>query len=197
MNQRQQQALRTKNKILKVALELFSEKGFSNVTVDEIIKESSSSKGAFYNHFKSKHDLFLEKFKELDHYYVEILYPEINKLDSNIEKLKSFLSAQMSHIENELGWDITRTIYEHELNTEHESFFLLPDRPLYRILYEICEDGQAKNEFRDDYSTEELFKLIIRTMRGILYDWSMNNGSYSLTIEQEPLFDIVITGLKK
>jgi hypothetical protein len=107
-----------------------------------------------------------------------------------------FLFLQMEYIETDLGWDLTRTIYEQELNTERESFFLVPDRPLYQILFSIFEDGQKNNEFREDLTIEEMLAILVRVMRGLLYDWSINKGNYSLKIEQKNLFGVTIKGFK-
>ena len=49
----------TREIILETAFELFLTKGYS-VGVNEIIQKSNTSKGAFYHHFKSKEDLFIE-----------------------------------------------------------------------------------------------------------------------------------------
>lgn len=197
MNYRQQKALETKRKILTAAIKLFNEKGFSNVTVDEIIEATSTSKGAFYTHFKSKHDIFLEKFKEIDNFYVEELLPKIEPLKTSEEKLKYFFYLEMQYIEKDLGWDVTRTIYEQELNTERESFFLNKDRPLYHILKKICEEGQQNDEFRKDLTAEQMVVLLARVIRGILYDWSIKKGTFSLVEEHVDLFDITIKGLLK
>ncbi|WP_108672347.1 TetR/AcrR family transcriptional regulator [Peribacillus acanthi] len=197
MNLRQQKAMQTKKKISKVALELFNKKGFSNVTVDEIIEKTQTSKGAFYNHFKSKHDIFLEKFNEIDKYYIEELLPQMQTMDTAEQKLKWFFSMQMDYIEKVFGWDVTRTIYEQQLNTERESFFLIPDRPLYQILFDLCVEGQINNELRDDLTPEQMVTFFARVIRGIVYDWSINKGNFPLSEEQEELFGVVIRGLKK
>jgi AcrR family transcriptional regulator len=197
MNLRQRKALQTKMKILNAALELFNEKGFSNVTVDEIIEKTETSKGAFYNHFKSKHDIFLEKFKEVDNFYVEELLPKLDQYESVEQKLKWFLFMQMVYIEEDLGWDVTRTIYEQELNTERESFFVVPDRPLHQILFHLCEEGRSKKEFREDLTPKQMVTILSRAIRGILYDWSINKGNYSLKDEQKALFEVMIRGLMK
>jgi len=47
-----------KEKIIIESLKLFSLKGFLGTTIDDILKAAKSSKGGFYNHFKSKEDLF-------------------------------------------------------------------------------------------------------------------------------------------
>lgn len=196
MDLRQQKGLRTKRRILKVALELFNKKGFSNVTVDEIIEQAETSKGAFYNHFKSKHDIFLEKFKEIDNFYVNELLPKLDPQKPAKDNLKKFFCMEMVYIE-EFGWDVVRTIYEQELNTERESFFLIPDRPLYQILYNLCVSGQKNGEFREDFTPEQMVTILARAIRGILYDWSINKGEYSLKNEQEAFFDVVVKGLLK
>lgn len=192
MNKRQQQALKTKERILKTALELFEEKGFQTTTVDEIIARANSSKGAFYTHFKSKHDIFLVKFKEIDEYYENKIVHIIDNISLNRDKLAVFFHLQMKYIENDLGWDVVRTIYEVELNTERESFFLIKDRPLYRILKKIFKDGQENGEFRTDLTPDDMLKICLRIMRGILYDWSIHKANFSLEKEQEILFRMMI-----
>ena len=196
MNIRTRRAQQTKQKILETAIEMFNEKGFNNVTVDEIVEKTETSKGAFYTHFRSKHDIFLEKFKEIDQYYIEEVYPSLDSYPTPTEKLTHFFTMQMSYIENDLGWDVVRTIYEQELNTDRKSFFLNKDRPLYKYLRELCLEGQRLNEFRTDLNVEQLMKVIMRNMRGILYDWSIHQGEFSLIEEQKDLVKVIVSGIR-
>ena len=46
-------------------LELFYSKGYSNTSVDDILKELSLSKGAFYYHYESKEDFFIQIIQNL------------------------------------------------------------------------------------------------------------------------------------
>ena len=50
----------TKEHIIKTSLRLFLQKSYKEVTMNEIVKETKLSKGAFYHHFKSKEELFKE-----------------------------------------------------------------------------------------------------------------------------------------
>ena len=43
----------TRQRILDAASEVFSEKGYHDAAVDDIVKASNSSKGSFYFHFPS------------------------------------------------------------------------------------------------------------------------------------------------
>ena len=47
----------TKNKIINAATELFSEKGYEETTLQDIMLLSGLSKGAIYHHFKSKQEI--------------------------------------------------------------------------------------------------------------------------------------------
>lgn len=47
-----------KEEILQAALKCFSEKGYHDTGMDNIIREFGLSKGAIYWYFKSKRDIF-------------------------------------------------------------------------------------------------------------------------------------------
>jgi len=49
----------TKNSIIKAAAACFAEKGYDKTDVDEICRRADLTKGAFYHHFSSKQELFL------------------------------------------------------------------------------------------------------------------------------------------
>lgn len=55
-----EQAEKNRGKIVKVASELFREKGFDGVGVDEVMKKAGLTHGGFYNHFFSKEMLAAE-----------------------------------------------------------------------------------------------------------------------------------------
>ena len=56
----------TKEKILSVALKLFSQNGFAAVSTSDIASELSLTKGALYKHFKNKRDIFRAILKKME-----------------------------------------------------------------------------------------------------------------------------------
>lgn len=73
----QQRSEETKTKIMDAAIKLFSTRGFSAASVDDICEEAGISKGAFYHHFESKQALF-----------VALLDSWLQAIDSAIESSK-------------------------------------------------------------------------------------------------------------
>jgi len=55
----QERALKTREKIMAAALELYTEKGYHRATVDEIAKKAGVSTGIAYRYFKNKKELLL------------------------------------------------------------------------------------------------------------------------------------------
>jgi len=54
----------TRDRILAAAVKVFSNKGYHDTRVDEIVEESDTSKGAVYFHFPSKQRIFLAIVEE-------------------------------------------------------------------------------------------------------------------------------------
>lgn len=55
----QQRSEETRTRIMEAAIKLFSTRGFTAASVDDICEEAGISKGAFYHHFETKQALFL------------------------------------------------------------------------------------------------------------------------------------------
>ena len=93
----QPKALKTKDRILQISLQLFNERGERSVTTNHIAAELGISPGNLYYHFRNKHEII----KELMHQYqVETLemlsLPEDRPLTTN-DKINYFqvLSGQL------------------------------------------------------------------------------------------------------
>ena len=55
----QERALKTREKLMAAALELYMEKGYHKTTVDEIAKRAGASTGIAYRYFKNKKEILL------------------------------------------------------------------------------------------------------------------------------------------
>ncbi len=90
-------ALKTKDRILQISLQLFNERGERSVTTNHIAAELGISPGNLYYHFRNKHEIIKELMYQ---YQVEILemlsLPEDRPLTTN-DKINYFqvLSGQL------------------------------------------------------------------------------------------------------
>ncbi|MBN1829760.1 MAG: TetR/AcrR family transcriptional regulator [Deltaproteobacteria bacterium] len=81
-----------KEEIVHESLKLFSIKGYEGTSVNDILETVGTSKGGFYNHFKSKEDLYRAVLKEARRIWRErCLYGLDEGPDNPIDRLKRLL----------------------------------------------------------------------------------------------------------
>jgi len=192
---RKKQGQETKNRIMECATSLFRDKGYHNVTVDEIIEEADSSKGGFYNHFKSKEELLLNMLTLLDERYAEYLdeaEPETNAL----EDILSFIEHVLITIDTFIGLDFISVIYSSQIkDAAFPNFSITPQRVYYRALVSFIEEGKANNFFKKGVPTDQMIRFITTAVRGVIYDWCLYRGSFDLADYGKEVVTVVLHNL--
>ena len=180
----------TKGKIVSAAWKLFYEQGYDDTTIDEIVEVSGTSKGSFYHYFEGKDALlsslsylFDEKYEEL----MENMDPAMSPLDKLI-----YLNQELFlMIENTVAVDLLCQLFSSQLITSGEKHLLDTNRIYYKLLRQISIEGQQQGIFRDDLSVNDIIKAYSMFERGLMYDWCICNGNYSLcqySSQMQPMF---------
>ncbi len=82
-----------KEEIKKVASKVFVEKGFSNTTMEDLVRETGLSKGGFYYYYKNTTDIIYDLMVEGINYRNEIIKKSLDiEKEINIE----FLAREMT-----------------------------------------------------------------------------------------------------
>lgn len=168
-----------KEKIVSCAMELFYNRSYHEVTVDDIIEASQTSKGGFYYYFKSKEELLLCWLPKQDKEYEE-WYEKADKEQPSLELLLKFSKFVLRTIECSYTPEILTIVYSAQLKLKGKDRIYDSDRRLYRIIYDIIRRGQERLEIDDTYSCKELGKMIVTVFRGCIYEWNLNDGASSL-----------------
>lgn len=69
-----------------VAFKLFAQKGYKDVSMNMLVKESGLSKGAFYHYFENKEQLFVESLDNLFFSYTPFNQPEESLLKDSLKE---------------------------------------------------------------------------------------------------------------
>ena len=169
----------TKSRIVSAAWELFYMYGYDNTTIDDIVEASHTSKGSFYHYFESKDDLIGSLSYLFDDKYEELSSTLDPKLDP-LEKLSYLNQELFLMIENTVSVSLLSQLFSTQLVTKGEKHMLEPDRTYYRLLRQIVLEGKEKDYFRDDLSVNDIMKAYAMFERGMMYDWCLSSGNYSL-----------------
>lgn len=185
----------TKSKIIKAAWNLFYKNGYQNTTVDEIIAASNTSKGTFYHYFKGKEALLNTLSYLFDEKYEE-LAGEVNPELSISEKLLFFNHELFKMIEETVDINLLASLYSSQLVTKDRRSLLENDRYYFTLLTELITEGIQSGEFSHSNTVQEILKVYVMYEQALLYDWTLYQGSYSLTEYSDKLLPHVIERFK-
>jgi AcrR family transcriptional regulator len=155
----------TKHKLLMSALDVFSEKGYSSATLNDIAVHAGTTRGAIYWHFDSKEDLvasLLREMKEREEHIVAKTVPECSSLDDLQKhfverarvltqdkiciKFAQFVSVQIEH-----SVELIEAIAKEMGPIKH---WVLSD------IQNVIEQAKHNGELRDDIEAEEVIDLL-------------------------------------
>ncbi|MEO4055215.1 TetR/AcrR family transcriptional regulator [Solibacillus sp. CAU 1738] len=179
IEKKQQRGEEKKELIAKVALKLFKENGYINVTVDEIVKVCNTSKGSFYHHYNSKADILNEHFTIADKYY-EKMYITLPTDLSAKERLRLFLHKMYVYLEKTFGREFLAIMYSTSLESEEQLYFRNPNRKLFILLEELLAEILKENPDSSDLQLHALKQALIQVVMGSIYYWCTLRNDKSL-----------------
>lgn len=92
-SRRQRERQRHRDEIIEAAMRLFSEKGFHNVSIQEIAAEAEFATGTIYNFFESKEALYREIMDEVADNVLAVVRPILEGEADEREKIAGFIRA--------------------------------------------------------------------------------------------------------
>ena len=186
----------TKKKIVSAAWRLFYEQGYDSTTIDDIVEESGTSRGSFYHYFEGKDallgtlsEVFDEKYEEL----LETMSPDMPSFD----KLMYLNQELFAMIENTISLDLLARLYSTQLVTNSEKHLLDHNRVYYRVIRRIAAEGQRSGELSQDMTANEIAKIYALCERGLLYDWCLCGGEYSLKNYARRMMPMFLSGIRE
>ncbi len=180
------QAQETRRAILAAAAQLSRQGGFEKMTIRDVCAAAGVTTGAFYHHFSSKADLLKQGFTSVDVYLEKALAPHRNL--PPLKRLESLVRLYARFME-EQGWETISLYYSRRL-TDASSDPMDPDRYTLRTMRECLADLSRERILSPALSPEWTADFFFRHFRGIVIDWALHRGSYSLWPKLEQDYDL-------
>jgi AcrR family transcriptional regulator len=151
----------TRIALLKIARELFSEKGYSAVTMKDFAERSGLSRGGLYRHFASTKEIFIAMLDYDRESSSEELDAAIAKQMPARQLLLFFFNRQKQEIQEDKG-RLALAIYEFcATETDQRTYVQNRFEAAVNILSGLIRYGQARHEFVDGNPEEIAQHLII------------------------------------
>ena len=91
---REREKLRQRQEMLAAGLDLFSQKGYHNVSMHEIAEKAEFAIGTLYKFFQNKADLYKALVLELCDEFEDSIMRAIEQPQDEVEKLRSYVRAK-------------------------------------------------------------------------------------------------------
>ena len=160
----------TREQILIAARRLFSESGYHRTSVYDLFERAGITKGAFFHHWKTKEDLALSVWENLNENFNEEFFSIQAENCKSREKIDRMLS-RISELSMRADWPYGKifAIWAAELPPEDKIGLALKDlKSRWLMLWkDLISKAQAEHDLRADISAENLSFLVISAICGV------------------------------
>jgi AcrR family transcriptional regulator len=172
MGRRQRRAAETRLRLFRCALQLFAERGFPNVTVEDITEAADVGKGTFFNYFESK-DHVLGVMAEIQ---LGKVREAVTLAESGKQTIHSVLHRLFFRVAEEPGRspDLARALISSFLASERVRD--LVDRKLCegrKMVAQVVAAGQKRGEIDSRLKKEKVAIQLQQAFMGTLLLWSL------------------------
>jgi AcrR family transcriptional regulator len=175
---RQRRAAETRVRLFRCALQLFAERGFTSVTVEDITEAADVGKGTFFNYFESK-----------DHVLGVMAEIQLGKVAEALElagdsgqSIHSVLQHLFQRAAEEPGRSpgLARALISSFLASEGVRTLIARNmQEGRRMIAEVVAAGQKRGEIDPQLKKEKVALQVLQTFMGTVLLWSLH--------EQPPL----------
>ena len=171
-----------RERIILESLRLFSLKGFLSTSIQDILTAAGTSKGGFYNHFKSKEELFFAVLAEARKIWRDKHLIGLDQTDKPVEKVKRLLQNHrdfyLKDTECLPGGCIFVTLsvelddqLPHLAQEVSKGF-----HGLKAMIHRFLEQGKLSGELQQDTNTDAVAEMIFSGILGATVIYGMEKS---------------------
>lgn len=196
---REREKLAQRREMLSTALGLFSEKGFRNVSMQEIAEESEFAVGTLYKFFRSKEDLYKALLREQAGTFDDALSAAIEEPGLEIEKLRNYVKAKGEIFRSNVsvirlyfaetrgaGFDIKAGL-DSEIRERYGNFL--------KKLASVFESGMKRKRFRKIADPYSLAVALDSITNAFLLLWLEDPERHPYPEDPDAILNILFRGL--
>jgi AcrR family transcriptional regulator len=189
LNRTQKRQKETKERIFRVAMELFIKKGFENTTVSEITEAADIGKGTFFTYFPAKEAVF----KELGEMTMEMMATAAEEgLNAKLSipvilKNTVTASADWHEANKPITQQMVRLNVSMEPNTPNKRMFL-------ELLKNLIHIGQENGELNNEINIQDAALVLAAIYFTVVSFWALTEN-VSLRERLASSVDVVLKGL--
>lgn len=196
---REREKLAQRQEMLAAALDLFSKKGYRNVSMHEIAEKAEFAVGTLYKFFRNKEDLYKALILEQFNKFRESLTMAIEEPDDEIDKLRNYVKAKgelfranapiirLYFAETQGARVNVIAGFDSEIRERHDTF--------QQTLASVFESGMKRKRFRKIGDPYYLAVALDSITNGFLFLWMEKPERHPYPEDPDTILNILFKGL--
>ena len=185
--------------IMREAQRLFATKGFNGTSINDIVKASGVSKGAIYNHFESKEQLFmtlLDNETSVGFEQLELM------LDNSQSKLERLIAAIKYTFSNSVACprEVCMMQIEFMMTASRidtiNPVLLKRYNLIHNYFADLLEESKKDGEIRHDVDSDGLVTLVYAMLDGLAFQHATLGLQYDPEHLEKVLMELIIKDIK-
>ena len=201
MRKTKEEAAITREQLLRKALAVFSKKGYSAATLQDIASEADVTRGAIYWHFGSKAELYNTLIKEYSDRGSQIVQQAASQGGTLIDILRRVFVRQLEIVEKDREMRALMELYLFKTGPvpELEKGRLQQiesGNSLIEMLAGFMGQGIEAGLLRSDVDSKDMARAYLAFQNGLIQLWLTNPKKFSLEASAISFADILLTGIQ-
>jgi AcrR family transcriptional regulator len=190
-------AVSRSDRFIQAAMEILSETGRTDFTVQELIERSKTSLRSFYQHFSGKEELLLALFEEIITESVAEWRTEIAELPDPLSSLRLLVDRIHAQAGRDAGNSINRalSVYHLQLAESRPAEYARVLAPLRELILEVVQRGVDEGIFRTDIEPDPLATIMMQTIVGAAHMHALGSEPSGVPLDTEQLWQFCLGGL--
>lgn len=184
MGKRETNKIMIRKRLLEEAMRLFSEKGFDQTTVADIVEAAGIGRGTFYNYFQDVKSIFNAVVDQMN-VEIQALIKDARKESKGIyELLYASFKTFLEYVSRE---DLAGFHRKNQAYIRSTSYGSQSVRQLVSDLHHDLKSGKVIGQFKEDYE----FQLLSYVLVGAPAELFLNIHSTHLNISNHQIADFL------
>ncbi len=199
LTRRERDKARQHQEMLAAALDLFSEKGYHNVSMNEIAQKSEFAIGTLYKFFKNKEDLYKTLMLDLVERFQAALQEVLEAKEDEIEKLRNYVRVKAEVFRANIS--VIRLYFAEaqgtsfNLGVEFDSKIRTIQQAHLQALTAVFFAGMKRNRFKRIADPYFLAVALESITKAFLFLWLESPEQHPYPEDPDAILNIIFKGL--
>jgi AcrR family transcriptional regulator len=190
-------AVSRSDRFIQAAIEILTETGRTDFTVQELIERSKTSLRSFYQHFSGKEELLLALFEEVIATSTAEWRDEVVSSTDVLGALHYVVEQVHAQAADPGGGGINRalSVFHLQLAESRPAEYARVLAPLRELILELVRRGADDGTFRSDIDPDTLATIMMQTIVGAAHMHALGSEPTGEPIDTEQLWQFCLGGL--